>query len=126
LSGLLLAHGAIMNGGVFHAVVDVLKPEQLTAACDGFRLLGFDNIAELLKLASTTMPNSADEKSFNARYGQSIPDDSVLVEHFERHFAEHPELYAPLEEKSGGPQAPDVAKNIKAMQSAALEWKRRR
>ena len=106
----------VMNGGVFHAVVDVLKPVQLIAACKGFRFFGFDDVAELLERASTTIPNSEGEKSFNARYGRSIENDSVVVECFERHFAEHPELYAPLDGENDELQAPDLAKNLKAMQ----------
>jgi hypothetical protein len=96
LSALLLAHGMVMNGGVFHAVADALNPEEMAAACEGFRFFGFDEVAELLEVATRTKWTSESEEVFNARYGRSIPSDSVLGERFERHFAEHRDLYAPI------------------------------
>jgi hypothetical protein len=121
LSALLLAHGMVTNGGVLHAVLDALKPDELTAACDGFRFFGFDDIAELLALASRTTIDSESDGTFDARYRRSIGDDSVIVGRFEHHFAEHPDLYAPLDGECGEPAHP----NFEAMQRAALDWKRR-
>jgi hypothetical protein len=123
LSALLRAHGMVMNGGVFHAVVDALKPADVAAACEGFRFFGFEDVAALFELASKTTPSGQSEVAFNARYARSIGNDSVLTERFARHFAEHPDLYAPLRNE---PMAPELARNLEAMQRAALAWKRGR
>lgn len=99
LADLLQAHGLAMNGGVLHAV-ECLSANQLSAAEAGYRLFGLDAAASLLSHAKHILESDQDlelhERELDRRYADIIPDDSALVERFEKHLAENPSQYAPL------------------------------
>ncbi len=104
LAALLRAHGLAMNGGVLHAA-ECLRPDELRASCDGYRFSEYDGLAKLLADAAITVAkgqgSGALEQSTGRAYARSIPDDAALLSRFKRHFAQHPELYAPLSPRRG-------------------------
>lgn len=57
LRNLLLVHGYVMNGGVFHAL-DCLSREELAAGVAGYRFFGFDELAALIQ----SSPSAGDEE----------------------------------------------------------------
>ncbi len=91
LSAVLLVHGLVMNGGVFHAVQAVTKDE-LRAACAGFCYFGFDEVAGLLEAASREEWTDESEARVNAAY---TLDDEDIAQSFREHFARDGEKYAP-------------------------------
>jgi hypothetical protein len=91
LADLLLVHGLVMNGGVFHAV-EVVSKEELRAACVGLRYFGFDAAAELLQTASNEEWTDESEERFNNAYAV---DDEDIGKRFHEHFAGSREKYAP-------------------------------
>jgi hypothetical protein len=99
LAALLRAHGLVMNGGVLHAA-EYLEENGLRAACDGYRFFQYDGLAKLLAESAAAIAkgrvSDSQEGDATRTYARSIPDDSALISRFERHFAEHPELYAPV------------------------------
>ncbi len=99
LEFLLLAHGYIMNGGVFHAADD-LDTDLLIEAQAGYRSFGFCDIADLLDRARSIPKAGRDvdygELELGKRYYASVPDDSTLFARFEQHFREKPKDFAPL------------------------------
>ncbi len=92
LSALLLAHGLVMNGGVLHAI-EGLEASELAAAREGFCFFGFDEVARLFEHAEK---GGDDEAAFGKAYSDALPDDGAIMERFFQHFAEHPDLYAPI------------------------------
>jgi hypothetical protein len=91
LAALLLTHGRICNGGVWHAV-DSLSPDELAAASDAYGFFGLPEVAELLRT-----PSDASDDEFDVaerRYGGLVPDDEVLVERFKTVFAASRDLFA--------------------------------
>jgi hypothetical protein len=98
LAALLLAHGYAMNGGVAHAV-ECLGSDELRAACEGYAFFGLADIARLLVDAvQAPCGDLSDEGSvaLGQAYARLVPDDGALTSRFEKHFAAHPDLYAPL------------------------------
>ncbi len=99
LASLLCAHGLAMNGGVLHAV-ELLTPEELSAAQDGYRFYGFGEVANLL--ASAKILFDADdnlerhESRLDSEYQAYVPDDSSLGQRFEERFAANPSDFSPL------------------------------
>ncbi len=99
LAAMILAHGAVMNGGVLHAV-ESLDEGRLAAANEGYRYLGLSDVASLLAEARAIV--LADEESaerefeFNARYDVLIPADNTLTALFESVLLENPSAFAPL------------------------------
>ena len=91
LSALLIVHGLVMNGGVFHAV-EAVKEDELRAACAGFRYFGFDDVAELLEAATQEEWTDENEERVNAGYGV---DDEAIGRSFHEHFVTNREKYAP-------------------------------
>ena len=99
LAALLRVHGLVMNGGVHHAI-ECLAPAELAAAADGFLYFGFDDVASFLGSVATDSTLSpwteVSERTANERYAELIPDDSLLVQHFERLFHERPGEFDPI------------------------------
>jgi hypothetical protein len=102
LASMVLAHSLAMNGGVLHAVESLTthEPDEFIRARDGYVFFGFEAIAKLLDSAKAVLDSGADleeaELRLDAAYGSAIPSDEQIVTAFERHFAVHPGLYAPL------------------------------
>ena len=98
LEALLLAHGYVMNGGVFHAV-EGIDAELFADAQAGYRYFGFDEVADLLNEAKSAFDAGGDlellEAEFDDQYGELIPEDSVLIERFEDHLRQNPAEFEP-------------------------------
>jgi hypothetical protein len=103
LAALLLVHGSVMNGGVLHAV-EALDREELARGADGYRYFSLDRAAALIERAAVETPLLPDmppqhaedlEVSLDAEYFELIPDDSAIVDAFERMLAERPAAFAP-------------------------------
>jgi hypothetical protein len=103
LAALLLFHGLAMNNGLLHPF-ECLQPRELAAAKSGYRLFGFDDVAELISDIglALTLPKMSDsqEASFGHRYSKSVPDDSALANRFEDYFKMHKSDFAPLPDDS--------------------------
>ena len=102
LRALLLAHGLIMNGGVFHCVHEVLSESGLEAAIEGYGYFGLDNAAATLREAASIEDpwSESQEKASldsDARYAAAIPTDAAIVERFESRLLAHPEDFAPID-----------------------------
>jgi hypothetical protein len=99
LANLLRAHGLAMNGGVLHAV-ECLTPSELSDAESGYRYYGLDAAASLLSRARTILEADDNlefhERQLDRQYADIIPEDSSLVERFEKHLELNPSEYAPL------------------------------
>jgi hypothetical protein len=100
LKAILLAHGLIMNGGVLHAL-EVLAPEELEEARDGFCFYGLNEVAAFLtssQLAAREEPEDLGELEhrLDEAYASLIPCDSTIFAAFERHFGSNHTQYAPL------------------------------
>jgi hypothetical protein len=100
LVSLLRVHGRAMNGGVLHAV----ESDELTAALDAYRFFGLHDAAMVLdeyrrRLEASPSSDELDqlEPEADLRYADVIPDDSTLVEAFERLYASEPNLFAPVD-----------------------------
>jgi len=93
LAALLYAHGLIMNGGVLNAA-EYLTRSELAAAQTGYQFFGLDAAARLLSHARQIFETAEDLGSHEAvldrQYATLIPDDSFLVEQFERHMKASP------------------------------------
>lgn len=93
LADLLQAHGLAMNGGVFHAI-DCLTATELSDAKAGYRFFGLDSVAEMLSRAKEILKADDDLDSYESQldreYMDIIPDDSFLVELFEKHLKTNP------------------------------------
>jgi hypothetical protein len=96
---MLRAHGLVMNGGVLHAV-ECLSSDDRRDAEAAYRFYGFDDIASLLSRATAVFEARQrlefHESELNRAYWKSVPDDGVLFERFQRHFAQSPTEYAPV------------------------------
>ena len=95
LGALLHTHGLICNGGVFHAVAECLSPEELKAACEGYRYFQLREAAELLEKASRTPWDENNEEHLNDLYYDKFIR-GIINERFHEHFQKNRELYAPL------------------------------
>jgi hypothetical protein len=102
LADLLRAHGLAMNGGVLHAV-ECLTASELCNAKAGYRFYGLDAAAALLIRARTILDKDDDLEfhvhQLDGQYTDIVPDDSSLVERFEKHLEANPSDYAPLRAK---------------------------
>jgi hypothetical protein len=99
LSALLLAHGAIMNGGVLNCCQDSLSADELQAAALGYRYFGLSGVADLLTLAKLVTAAEAEEAEarLDVEYAGMIPDDDSLVQRFEAKFKEDPTQFGRLD-----------------------------
>ncbi len=99
LEDLLLVHGYVMNGGVFHAI-EGIEAELLADAQSGYRYFGFDSVADLLNEAKSIFESGQNLDQFEIelgnRYTELIPDDSVLFKRFEDCLQQNPSEFAPL------------------------------
>ena len=99
LAALLTAHGLTMNGGVLH-VVECLTPSEMSDAQSGYRFFGLDAVADLLSHARRVFEADDDlasqEALLDQQYAALVPDDSSLVERFEKYWRENPSDFAPL------------------------------
>ena len=77
----------------------LLTQNEMEEALRAYRYYGLDAVADLFIRAKSLIANTLDldsfEKVFDEEYS-AYADDQTLVQIFERHLAEHPELYAPL------------------------------
>ncbi len=96
---MLNLHGLAMNGGPHHAI-DLLSPEEISAAIDGFAYFGFKDMATWLTGASTDplLKEWTDETETPAvfRYAELIAEDAEMVARFEKVLGERPDDFAPL------------------------------
>ncbi len=99
LASLLLLHGFAMNGGIHHAI-EILNPEDLAAAIDGFSYFGFDEMSLWLGSADSDPLLSEwthdTEGPANDRYAELIPDDATLTTRFAILYRERPSEFAPI------------------------------
>jgi hypothetical protein len=101
LADVLLLHGYAMGGGLLDAVQSLL-PEQVSAAADGFVLLGLPDVAGLA-LEVRERAAAADEAALgeleieaSVRYAALVPSDSSLDGAFQALLRDQPELFAPV------------------------------
>jgi hypothetical protein len=100
LAHLLVIHGLIMNGGLWH-VLDARSEEEIGRGIEAFRYFGLDGVAELLAEALLLYQQETEDEEpieqLNAKYDQLIPSDEYLVGAFERRFSKAPQDFAPLD-----------------------------
>lgn len=92
LTAILLAHGAVMSGGVAHAH-EVLSPEELTEAISGFNYFAVPAAAHVLALPSpdTDKPSEMADHA----YWPAVPSNATLPDAFRIKLLSHPEVFAP-------------------------------
>lgn len=99
LADMLLLHGLIMNGGVFHAL-EALEPEETTAALAGYAFFGLVGAEQVLSRVRDDLAlgraTDAAELEADQRYSAEVPDDSSLAEAFELAYRERPQVFAPV------------------------------
>jgi hypothetical protein len=99
LRALLSLHGLTMNGGVFHPF-DVLSDDEMEEALRAYRYYGLNAVGDIFIRARSLIETNLELDSFgkvvDEEYSVHVPDDQTLIQIFQRHLAEHPELYAPL------------------------------
>jgi hypothetical protein len=93
LAALLRAHGAVMNGGVDHAL-EVLSSVELSAAAAGYRYFGLSNVAALMERSVPT--SDAEIEALNSRYAHEIPTDDTVIRAFRRKLLAEPAEFAPV------------------------------
>lgn len=97
LSAMLQAHGLISNGGVLHGL-EVLLPEAISEAIEGYRYFGLEEAAAFLA-TEAKVPEAQrtddDELRLDNEYGDMIPTDSTFDEPFNRRLRQSPEDFAP-------------------------------
>ena len=92
LAAVLLAHGAVMNGGVAHAI-ELLSKEELAAAISGFNYFALPAAAQAL-----SVPFPSQDETLNAAdqdYWRAVPNDDTLLHAFRLNLLSTPEAYAP-------------------------------
>lgn len=108
LRALLVAHGLIMNGGVFHCVHEALPASELEAAMTGYAYFGFDDVVTILREA-TAIESPWEEShdaaflDFDARYATAIPTDAVIANRFEIRLTTYPQDFAPVNQRPISP-----------------------
>ncbi len=108
LRAVLLAHGSIMNGGVFHCVHEALSASELEAAITGYAYFGFDGVVTILREAvAVEFPweesQEAASLDFEARYAAAIPTDEVIADRFEIRLTTDPQDFAPIDQRPISP-----------------------
>ena len=92
LAAVLLAHGAVMNGGVEHAIQS-LSSEELLSAISGFNYFGLPAAAQAISSPSTSTDEALD--AADRDYWRAVPSDDTLLHAFRLHLLSNPEAYAP-------------------------------
>src|SRR4051812_4869485 len=92
LGALLILHGRIMNGGVYHGVIEA-SSDKVEAGLGGYDYFGLDELSAVLKRFRDN-PGDSDADA-NSAYYCSKPD-RMIQEHFERRLAQCPGQFAPL------------------------------
>ena len=104
LSASLSFHGLAMNGGVLHAY-EVLGPDELHRARDGFAWLALTDVPQFVEATAETISATdwddedavdALERSADDGYEAVLPDDQALENAFRRRLAEQPEAFRPV------------------------------
>lgn len=104
LSAVLAFHGLAMNGGVLHAY-EVLSPEELDRARDGFAWLQLSDAAQFLEdtaqsIAATNWDDEDAVDALEARaddsYEVALPDDQALADAFRRQLVARREAFSPI------------------------------
>lgn len=104
LADLLLAHGYVMNGGVWHSL-ECLDQEAIERAKRAYEYFGLPEISRLLARAAEPTGSLSDtaidqlEAELDASYAALVPTDESLARRFEDDYRGHPERYAPLEDE---------------------------
>ena len=98
LAAALRAHSELMSGGMDKAVCDSLTSEEVTAAVQGFRFLGLENLAAIFEEAYTVREDEAQLDRLEEAYHALVPQDQVLVDAFEGFYRQHPREFAPASE----------------------------
>jgi len=83
-----------MNGGLEHAL-EYLSHEDLHGAVAGFRYFNLDKVASLLEAAMACDGDESRLDVLEARYGDLVPSDNVLVTAFEELYTSSPSAFAP-------------------------------
>ncbi len=93
LANLLLAHSAIMNGGVLDTLL-ILSESQRESVAAGFRYFGFPEIAEVF----SQVPDDTEEneEKLDNEYWRFIPDDSPIINAFRVKLLSSPDAFAPV------------------------------
>ncbi len=104
LAASLSFHSLAMNGGILHAY-EVLSPEELQQARDGFAWLALTDVAQFVEATAETISatNWDDEEAVDALeasaddgYEEVLPDEEALENAFRGRLAEQPEAFRPL------------------------------
>jgi hypothetical protein len=105
LRAVLRFHTEAMSAGVRHAVGS-FSDEELVDVQDAYRLYGFDDIARLIgsPVDDDADPDDHDEleEALDEAYEAVIPLDQTIVQAFEAHLRDNPDMYAPIEAESDG------------------------
>ena len=94
LAAALLAHSAVMNGGVAHAI-ELLSQEEFAAAISGFHYLGLPAAAQALSVPSTSTEQAIDIADRD--YWRAVPSDDTLLHAFRINLLSNPDAYAPTQ-----------------------------
>ncbi|WP_127549898.1 hypothetical protein [Actinoplanes sp. OR16] len=98
LSALLLAHGAVMNGGPGHAASS-LGSAELDAAVAGFRYFGLKELASVVQQFPEAGSSDEEEDRLNEAYLVLAPEDSLLFDAFAAKFFGSPSDFEPIKEQ---------------------------
>lgn len=103
LASVLRLHGLAMTGGLLDTV-ERLPDSEVYAAEDGYRWLGLDPAAEVVRFVRSQIADGAldDDSRADAleheadeRYAEVVTDDETLVAAFRRCLELHSEAFAP-------------------------------
>jgi len=95
LTFLIRFHSINMNGGLEHAL-EYLSCEDIRGAVAGFRYFNLNEVASLLEAAMACDGDESRLDVLEARYGDLIPSDNVLVTAFEESYTLSPSAFAPI------------------------------
>jgi hypothetical protein len=98
-----LFHSLVMSGGLLDAI-ESQPTDHLAHAVAGYRYFGLGAAADFVEWVARQVaqrrddPDAMDELEVEAdrRYPEPVPNDSVLVQHFEGLLGERPDTFAPV------------------------------
>jgi hypothetical protein len=93
LKALLILHGRIMNGGVYHGVL--AASDKLEAGLRGYDYFALDELSAIVKQYRDSVGTS--DAAANSAYYKLKPD-RMIQEHFERKLMDTPDQFAPVED----------------------------
>ena len=78
----------------------MLSDQEIRHARSGYRFYGLHEVVGLLDRAEELVTKNREldnhEADFDSEYARYVPNDSVLIERFEKHYAAKPSDFAPL------------------------------